>query len=592
MVRKVLISCISILLPLVCISQSSGLFYNDGSIVTVINGSTLVGDSLNNKGLFYLNSSLVEFGDIRNSDTIYEDNSSNVVVNNDYRSGTGGTFYSLNSSAVELIGDWNNSVGHFAQDSSCFFRFTGVNQDIAHSNGLNDENDFYGTVELNGGGVKSSHFNLFCRDIVLTDGILDPSTNTDSIVVVTDNPLLHGSVNSYVRDNLFLLVPNTYTANTVLAPVGSFYAGVDHYAPVEFVNYNQLGVDSSIFRITVKNGALTTPQLSGEVLSLYEDHHWFLLDATPNRHDPFQVKLYTDQSAVGSVEGDWIATQATSDTASSIFFSLGSSEFGTAAGGVPSYVTSNYVASEPFLAIGTVCNTAKLAVEAKMQSITTVSSTYQSFLDQLYVQGQTVNGYNSTQTMFDGSSIDPNTLGLVKVTLRDAVDPSIVVDTTYGWLLSNNEIVDFKTASTPYFEFCPTPGKVVIGESYYVELDHRNHLPVITASANNWVASDNVPTAGDVIDFTQPATHHSLYGYYPNGTVAEMVGGDASADSYSSSINRVDATDVFLTRWRMTELPATDYSLKDANLDGDINTIDYNLVSPNAKAIRRAVLPY
>lgn len=228
-----------------------------------------------------------------------------------------------------------------------------------------------------------------------------------------------------------------------------------------------------------------------------------------------------------------------------------------------------------------------------MQGFLATSTNYQSFLDTIYVKGLDVNGHSSLETMFTGSSIDPNTVGLVKVTLRDAVDPNIVIDTTYGWLLSNNEVVDFKTASTPYFEFCPTPGKVVIGESYYVELDHRNHIPVITSSLNNWEAATNIPTAGDVVDFTQPATHHSLYGYFPNGGVAEMICGDASGNAYPSSINRVDATDVFLTRWKMTELSLfPEYSLKDMNLDGNINTSDYNLVSPNARAIRRAVLPY
>ena len=592
MVKKILVSCIFLLSSFLCISQSSGLLSNNGSIITVVNGAILFGDSLNNKGLYYSNNSTSEFADVRNSDTIYEDNSSDFIVNNDYLSFSNGAFYSLNLSMVELFGDWNNSVGYFAQDSTGLFRFSGVYQDIAHANGLSGKNDFFGTVDLDGGGVKTSHFNLFCRDLILTNGILAPNSNIDSIVVVTDNPLMHGSVNSHVRDNLFLLVPNTYVSNTVVVPVGSFYAGTNHYTPIEFVNYNQLGVDSSIFQIKVKNTPLTTPQLNGEILSLYDEHYWYLLDATPNRHDPFQVKLHADQSAVGSVEGDWITTQATSDTSSSIFFSLGASDFGTAMGSVPSYVTSNFDASEPFLAIGTLCNTAKLAVEAKMQAIVSPSSLYQSFLDQIYVQGQIVNGYSSSETMFSGSSIDPSTIGLVKVTLRDVVDPSIVVDTTYGWLLSNNEVVDFKTASVPYLEFCPTPGKVTIGESYYVELDHSNHIPIITSSTNNWVAKTVVPTPGDVIDFTQPSTHFSLYGYFPNGAVAEMVGGDASANAYSSSINRIDATDVFLTRWRMTDLPAIDFSLKDANLDGQINVNDYNLVSPNAKAIRRAVLPY
>lgn len=591
MVKKILYVILSCVGVLNLQAQSSGLLFNSGSRIATANGAIIKCDSVNNQGYIYLNdNAILETSDIVNSDTLHTDNASMLRILNDYKAETGGTVLSLNSSLVELSGDWNNAVGQMYQTNDGVFSLVGTDQDIAHTSDPNLES-WYGTFVIEGGGVKNSFHSMYCTDLLLNDGILAPNAQTDSIIVLTNAPLVPGSQSSHVRDNLFLVIPETYTFNTVIAPVGAFYAGADHFAPVHFVNYSSLGTDTSIFRVRAVPGPLATPQLNGEILSLYDDNYWTIQDYGLGNHAPFQVRLYADAASVGSAESDWLVAESNSDIANSIFFSLGSSDFGIG-GGSPSYVTSNFDGSDLYYAIGTKCNTAKLAVNAQLQAATTPEPDYQSYLDTLYIQGGAVNGFNSTEQMYAGSDIDPNTIDLVKVVLRDPSNSYAIVDTNYAWLLGDNSIVDFKTASTNYLEFCPTPGKVQLGNSYSVELEHRNHLKVITGAASNWTASSVVPTTAETIDFTLPSSHYSLYGYYP-GAVAELVAGEANDNiTFPGSVDRIDATDVFLTRWRMTELPTTGYSREDANLDGRVNVNDYNIVVPNARAIRRTVLPY
>lgn len=571
-------------------AQQQGVFFNNNSIVVAVNGAILKADTVKNQGELKLNGSTLQVSkDLQNGDSLIS-YSSDVFIGNDYKAVSGAVFYSIANSEVDLMRYWDNLNGEFKQTEDGVFRFNGANQVIV-ATGVVDSSDVFGTVEINGGGVKVMSNNMFFTDIVLNNGVLKAKTLSDTLVALVKNTLPHGSTASHIQGELFMLVVPSYSSSDLLFPIGHFNGSTNVYSPLEIENFTIIGGDSSILKGMAMNGPLGTPQLSGNLESLYMGNNWQLLDFTPNNHNAFIVKLFADKTAVGSPEASWVVAESATGGASSSYASLGSSDFGQI-GVLPSYVTSNYDVGYPFLAIGTQCNTLKLAVNAKLQGANAISSDYQKYLDTIYVQGGIVNSVSSSDLMLLGAPIHPQTIDLVTVYLRDVSSPAIIADSVDAWLLADNSLVDYKTANTPYLEFCPAAGKVLAGIDYFVEVSHKNHIPIATSPTTAWAATTITPTAADVIDFTMSPTHFSIYGHVINAGVAELPAGDVTPKSNLYSLNRVDAADVYSTRLRSQYLPSTGFYNEDVNIDGKVDVVDYNLVVPNAQVIRRAVLPY
>lgn len=571
-------------------AQSQGMFFNNNSTVVAVSGTIIKADTVRNQGeLKLVNSTLNVSKDIYNGDSLLS-YTSKVLIGNDYKAVAGGVFFSVLNSEVDLVRHWDNGYGTFKQSDNGYFRFNGASQAILATNTV-DSSDVFGTVEINGGGVKVVTNNLFFTNIVFNNGVLKAKTTNDTLVALVNGSLPHGSTASHIQGELFMIVTPAYSSANVLFPLGLFNGGSSVYSPIEIEGITITGSDSSIFKGLAINGPLSTPQLSGGLQSLYGGNNWQLLDFTPNNHDTFKVKLFADKTSVGSTESSWVVAESSTNVANSTYSSLGRFDFGQVSA-LPSYVTSNYDAGYPYLAIGTECNTLKLAVKAKLQGVNTVSTNYQKYLDTIYVQGGVVNSVSSSDLMLVGAPIHSQTIDLVTVYLRNTASPSIVADSISGWLLANNNVVDYKTANTSYLEFCPAAGKVVPGVDYFVEINQKNHIPVATSSTTAWTATTITPTALDAIDFTLPSTHYSVYGHVTNAGVAELSAGNVTPKSNLYSLNRVDAADVFLARLRAQVLPSNGYYNEDVNVDGKVDVLDYNLVVPNAQVIRRAVLPY
>ena len=182
-------------------------------------------------------------------------------------------------------------------------------------------------------------------------------------------------------------------------------------------------------------------------------------------------------------------------------------------------------------------------------------------------------------------SVSPNAtpaqvVDWVKVELRDAANPSTVVDTRAGILLSDGSIVDTGYAQTLSFFNAPSA-------NYYVVVRHRNHLGVMSASPVDFSSGTGV------IDFTAGST--ATYGTYARkdlgGGVLGLWAGDVNGDQtirHSASPSDVSliANAVLTHSGNTTKSPGYTghinvYSPFDITLDGRV----YYTATPSDHAI-------
>ncbi len=155
---------------------------------------------------------------------------------------------------------------------------------------------------------------------------------------------------------------------------------------------------------------------------------------------------------------------------------------------------------------------------------------------------------------------DNATVDWIFVELRDETDPTVVIATRAGLLQRDGDIVDVDGVSPLAFDGIPNG-------NYYVAIQHRNHLGIMTASAVSILA------AGSTIDFTSDAlaTYGSNARKDVNGVMV-MWAGDADANG------RTDAADRSVT-WN--ERNTTGYLTSDVNVDGQCNAADRSITWNN-----------
>lgn len=147
------------------------------------------------------------------------------------------------------------------------------------------------------------------------------------------------------------------------------------------------------------------------------------------------------------------------------------------------------------------------------------------------------------------------------VELRGSTAAASRVARRAGLLLSTGAIVDVDGVSPLTFDLI-SPG------NYYVVLLHRNHLSVMTASAQ--------ALSGTALFYDFTTGQAQAFGTLPMNQletgVFGMIAGDADA---SSSVSSADATAVF------NSINVTSYSSKDVNLSGIVSAADANEVYGN-----------
>lgn len=180
--------------------------------------------------------------------------------------------------------------------------------------------------------------------------------------------------------------------------------------------------------------------------------------------------------------------------------------------------------------------------------------------------------YAGTEVFANIAALPTNATDWVLIEARNATNPQIVLDRSAGILLNNGEIVGTDGNTGVSFRQLTQAG------NYFLVVMHRNHLAVMSA------LSVSLPNAS-AYDFTSNATQAS--GNQQQVQLAPgLFGLFAGEYDHNNTITHADynnykASPVF---------PAMQYRDADGNLDGMVNTNDFDQWQRNARRIAIPVL--
>lgn len=146
----------------------------------------------------------------------------------------------------------------------------------------------------------------------------------------------------------------------------------------------------------------------------------------------------------------------------------------------------------------------------------------------------------------------------IRLELRSATDPSVIVATRQALLQRDGDIVDVDGSSPVSFDNAPG--------NYYIAVRHRNHLGCMTANAVS------MGTSATTVDFTLPGT--SVYGTAARkvaGTTRVLWMGNAKLDQglrYTGIGNDRDAILMVVGSNPTASVPG--YRQEDCNMDGQV----------------------
>ncbi|QNL21132.1 hypothetical protein HZR84_03985 [Hyphobacterium sp. CCMP332] len=198
----------------------------------------------------------------------------------------------------------------------------------------------------------------------------------------------------------------------------------------------------------------------------------------------------------------------------------------------------------------------------------------------IYGTGQLTNRFvypgTTSQPMFPGKVIPNAPLGAIdsiRLILRDVGNNDI--DTASAWLMSDGSIRDYLTGELNYAVFNSAPN----GPSYYVVLDHRNHLKVRSSST---VTPLNTGP-GVLVDFTDPTEIFGGGGIKLISPVTAMIAGGNSNGDFA--VNAIDYYQVAISN----NLSETGYRNTNVTFNslnaGNVDAADLSKVQANSQVI-------
>lgn len=181
--------------------------------------------------------------------------------------------------------------------------------------------------------------------------------------------------------------------------------------------------------------------------------------------------------------------------------------------------------------------------------------------------------WNYAGTEFAGGQLPLIATDWILAEARSAANPNIVAERRAAILLNDGRVQDADgMAGVKFYSLTP-------GTPYYFVVRHRNHLAVITATAQTL-------SNGMTVDFTTPAT--VMLGTVqmkplPGGAYA-LIAGDMNANGV------ISVSDFNL--YRLQSALLNGYYAADVNLDDSVTVSDFNLYYPNASVIGVSFIRY
>lgn len=172
--------------------------------------------------------------------------------------------------------------------------------------------------------------------------------------------------------------------------------------------------------------------------------------------------------------------------------------------------------------------------------------------------------YNTTPWNYAGpesvTTVPADVVDWVLIALRTGTDAASEVARRAAFVKADGTIVDLDGTSDVQFDG-------LADGTYYVVLDHRNHLPAMTAAGVN--AGVSAPCTGlYCYDFTSAATFGTAGQIDLGGGAFGLWGGDGNRDASVSAFD-------FLTVWLPENGSPAGYKYSDFNMDSNVSAFDF-----------------
>ena len=545
---------------------------NNGSVIVMGNGAKLYSSAYVQQNyssdtafiiLYSQTDSLVTDGAFINSGII----SSNGTVK------VAGTFSNLNVSIAPQYGNNGTLIlgGSFSNEASYFIDGDGGTVRFENGSAVTMDPDtasLFNRIEIAGGNEVRLIEGVAVDTLDLQNGIL----NTDTVIVSVLEHIPNFSATSYVQ-GLMLRVIKSGDYDFPIG-VGS-----------KFRPITALGVTDSTWVVAGvgENFGGTFPE-TGLLRDVAEGVFWsYTADSVSYENTPVRFAANYTSLDMGSMSGNYVLTA--SDENLTGFSSYGGTVSASPYAGM---LLTSSVDSLPYtgiIAIGESCEgvAPRADIVAYLEGpFNSTSGTMDNMLGAL-LDVQYIDGGLASETMSFGKTIPTNAVDVIDVYLRDATSPYSYVDTAKAWLLTDGSILDFETGTKTYVEFCDA----ALATPYYIEVDHRNHLPVMSSTTNNLSSASST-----TFDLTSAnganvwgTGYNSVTGPGPTDYSA-MIAGDA----YSQTFEVINSGDY---AWVLLGIRGLDtgYINTDVNLDGAALANDNDIVQPNSVNLLKSSNP-
>ena len=570
-------------LPLIS-SHAQDVIYNDGAEIYIsgtdmfvsggdVNNSETTGNSIitiTNDG------SLGIDGSLTNEDTVFVlDGTMNIV--SDYDDNAEPSAYLVNDDTVRVFEDFINTNGIYWHDplaSDGVIIFDGGGTQNIRSTVF----DEYNHIVFDGGGNKIIHGHLIAHDYDFTNGIVFPNANVDTIVLMAG-----GTVNSYSATSYYDGMFWNEAIGNAIYPIGN--AG--DFRPVILSGL----VDTAIigFRVSGFNPVGYAP-IAGRGVQSVSTHRYWQAEELGSNYSGGTIQLTfapADTNGIGATSiGDVSVVQA--DTLNTPFRSIGNAASGPAPFAGLFTVDSDLIAGEDYYSIGSGCNNIKLDIRAYLEGghnsggpIMEIDANHYGFIEGIFGNNGPGDPNTGNLALFPGyplpSGAADSTVDVITLYLRETTIPYNYVDTAFALLMEDGSIRDFNSGSANFATFC----KAGAGQNYYVELRHRNHMPVM----NNTIFTASTIVNVTPIDFTNIANIWGGGGMsFRDGNYYIATG---NARNNDISVNALDFLDVMFDQAGLV----SGYTETNINFDNDVNASDYTVAGDNSVNLIFSTIP-
>lgn len=464
-------------------------------------------------------------GSLNNSDIISVIDGTLEVFGN-YSDGGNINTYFYSADSVIFHGDFGNATGVFDTDTN--FNSVLVFDDANARAMASNDNSFYNHIVFTGGGTKDFVGKWNVYEVKFNNGVVNQVSASDTFYLVENGQVQNQSGASYYNGEF-------WNEGTGLMdfPIGN---GAD-WRPIRLLASPVLATMG--MKVSSAAPAGFAPVAGVDVKNVSNQRYWKATDLSGTYAGSQVMFLFSSADSVGTGTAALSELVVVQSDSTSPYNSIGNSATTNEGGGLYT-ITSNLVAGEEFIALGGGCSNVKVDIRALLEGAYTggvnMSSdpNYYLLADAEYSDAAAGNPFTSNQGMYAGYSLPTaapdNAIDVIAVILRETTMPYNRADTAYAWLMEDGSIRDFWSGTSAYVNFCDA----VPGNTYYVEVQHKNHLPVM----NNATLTASTAVPGTFVDFRSDLNIWGGGGVVQHGADFYIASGNANGDWSVNGLDR------------------------------------------------------